>query len=62
MPAAAGLETGISGMVRGAEVSAVVVVVGASAAFVAASVEGVWAEAAFGGAGTVAPAGSGAES
>jgi hypothetical protein len=61
----AGLEAGISGKTRGVDASAVVVVVGASAGFVAASVgasvEDACAEAAFGGAGTVAPAGSGAE-
>jgi hypothetical protein len=67
MPAA-GLEAGISGMSRGAgfggtAASAVVVAgtsVGLAEESVGASVEGVWASAAVGGAGTVAPTGSGA--
>jgi hypothetical protein len=60
MPAA-GLEAGISGMSRGAgfggTAASAVVVAGTS---VGASVEVVWASAAVGGAGTVAPTGSGA--
>jgi hypothetical protein len=63
---AAGLEAGIDGMSRGGAAGSVDEdVVGTSVDLVApagASVEDVWAEAALGGAGTVAPTGSGAES